>query len=111
MSGAGRYRSLWEQYYREAQAVIFVIDSADKFRLVKSQDGWIRPEQGDLRLCFEITSGLSNFGNLLLKKCLFGLPTCLGCSNLKSGCSASATTAMMHAAQHTGKFLPFTVPN
>ncbi len=33
MSGAGRYRVLWEQYYREAQAIIFVIDSADKLRL------------------------------------------------------------------------------
>lgn len=33
MSGAGRYRSLWEQYYREAECVIYVIDSADKFRL------------------------------------------------------------------------------
>eukprot|EP00798_Chlamydomonas_sp_ICE-L_P026099 gene26099-11813_t len=38
MSGAGRYRSLWEQYYREAQAVVFVIDSADKFRLVVAKD-------------------------------------------------------------------------
>ncbi|KAF5834650.1 ARF-like small GTPase [Dunaliella salina] len=38
MSGAGRYRSLWEQYYREAQAVIFVIDSADQFRLVVVKD-------------------------------------------------------------------------
>jgi ADP-ribosylation factor-like protein 6 len=33
MSGAGRYRPLWEQYYREAQAVVFVIDSADACRL------------------------------------------------------------------------------
>jgi hypothetical protein len=33
MSGAGRYRTLWEQYYREAESVIFVVDSADKFRL------------------------------------------------------------------------------
>ena len=33
MSGAGRYRVLWEQYYQEAQAVIFVVDSADKLRL------------------------------------------------------------------------------
>jgi ADP-ribosylation factor-like protein 6 len=33
MSGAGRYRVLWEQYYQEADAVIFVIDSADKLRL------------------------------------------------------------------------------
>jgi ADP-ribosylation factor-like protein 6 len=33
MSGAGRYRSLWELYYREAHAAIFVIDSADRLRL------------------------------------------------------------------------------
>jgi len=33
MSGAGRYRNLWEYYYRDAQAVIFVIDSADKLRV------------------------------------------------------------------------------
>jgi GTPase SAR1 family protein len=33
MSGAGRYRMLWEHYYRETQAVIFVLDSADKLRL------------------------------------------------------------------------------
>lgn len=38
MSGAGRYRTLWEQYYREAQAVIFVIDCADKLRLVVAKD-------------------------------------------------------------------------
>lgn len=33
MSGAGRYRTLWEQYYAEAEAIIFVIDAADKLRL------------------------------------------------------------------------------
>lgn len=33
MSGAGRYRTLWEQYYREAESVIFVIDSADRLRM------------------------------------------------------------------------------
>jgi ADP-ribosylation factor-like protein 6 len=33
MSGAGRYRQLWEHYYREAQAIIFVLDSADRLRL------------------------------------------------------------------------------
>eukprot|EP00879_Flechtneria_rotunda_P020558 GHRR01021631.1.p1 GENE.GHRR01021631.1~~GHRR01021631.1.p1 ORF type:complete len:142 (+),score=36.06 GHRR01021631.1:172-597(+) len=38
MSGAGRYRMLWEQYYRETQAVIFVLDSADKLRLVVAKD-------------------------------------------------------------------------
>ena len=38
MSGAGRYRSLWEQYYREAGAVIFVVDSTDSLRLVVAKD-------------------------------------------------------------------------
>ncbi|GMH33963.1 hypothetical protein BSKO_01797 [Bryopsis sp. KO-2023] len=38
MSGAGRYRNLWEQYYREAEAVIFVVDSADKIRLAVVKD-------------------------------------------------------------------------
>jgi|TARA_B110000971_G_scaffold128502_1_gene131493 ADP-ribosylation factor-like protein 6 len=38
MSGAGRYRSLWEQHYGEAQAVIFVVDSADKLRLCVAKD-------------------------------------------------------------------------
>ena len=33
MSGQGRYRSLWEQYYRETEAIIFVIDSSDKIRI------------------------------------------------------------------------------
>lgn len=33
MSGAGRYRSLWAQYYSEAQALIFVLDSADRLRM------------------------------------------------------------------------------
>jgi ADP-ribosylation factor-like protein 6 len=33
MAGAGRYRSLWEEHYKEAEAVLFVVDSGDKFRL------------------------------------------------------------------------------
>lgn len=33
MSGQGRYRSLWEHYYKEAQAIIFVIDSTDMLRI------------------------------------------------------------------------------
>ena len=33
MSGQGRYRSLWELYYTDAQAIIFVIDSTDRIRL------------------------------------------------------------------------------
>ena len=38
MSGAGRYRSLWEQHYREAHAIIFVVDSADTLRLCVAKD-------------------------------------------------------------------------
>ncbi|XP_065908753.1 ADP-ribosylation factor-like protein 6 [Dysidea avara] len=34
MSGQGRYRNLWEHYYKEAEAIIFVIDSSDKLRMV-----------------------------------------------------------------------------
>eukprot|EP00118_Oscarella_pearsei_P014056 m.118015 g.118015 ORF g.118015 m.118015 type:complete len:159 (+) comp37637_c0_seq1:226-702(+) len=54
MSGQGRYRNLWEHYYklmsmtsietsrkilfRDAQGIIFVIDSSDKLRLVVAKD-------------------------------------------------------------------------
>lgn len=34
MSGQGRYRDLWEHYYKECSGIIFVIDSSDKLRLV-----------------------------------------------------------------------------
>jgi len=33
MSGAGKYRNLWEHYYKDAQAIIFVIDCSDKLRM------------------------------------------------------------------------------
>lgn len=33
MSGSSKYRSLWEKYLREANAIIFVIDSSDTSRL------------------------------------------------------------------------------
>ncbi len=38
MSGQAHYRTLWEQYYREAQAVIFVVDSTDKVRMCVVKD-------------------------------------------------------------------------
>ena len=38
MSGQGRYRSLWEQYYTDIQAIIFVLDSTDKFRFVVAKE-------------------------------------------------------------------------
>ena len=38
MSGQGRYRNLWEAYYRECHGVIFVLDSSDKMRLSVAKD-------------------------------------------------------------------------
>ncbi|XP_044743381.1 ADP-ribosylation factor-like protein 6 isoform X1 [Chrysoperla carnea] len=38
MSGHGRYRDLWEHYYKDCQGVIFVIDSSDRLRLVVVKD-------------------------------------------------------------------------
>ena len=37
-SGQGRYRNMWEMYYKGAQAVIFVIDSADRLRMAVARD-------------------------------------------------------------------------
>ncbi|MGH0143633.1 UNVERIFIED_CONTAM: hypothetical protein FKN15_038415 [Acipenser sinensis] len=38
MSGQGRYRNLWEHYYKEGQAIIFVIDSSDTLRMVVAKE-------------------------------------------------------------------------
>lgn len=38
MSGAGAYRSLWETYYRDADAVLFVVDASDRLRLCVARD-------------------------------------------------------------------------
>ena len=38
MSGQGRYRNLWEHYYKGVQGIIFVIDSSDSLRLVVAKD-------------------------------------------------------------------------
>lgn len=38
MSGAGRYRNLWEQHYKDAKAIIYVVDSTDKLRLCVAKD-------------------------------------------------------------------------
>ncbi|CAM9640323.1 unnamed protein product, partial [Discosporangium mesarthrocarpum] len=32
MSGQSRYRTLWEHYFTEVQAIIFVVDSTDRIR-------------------------------------------------------------------------------
>jgi len=33
MSGQGKYRDLWAQYYDQCEGIIFVIDSADQLRI------------------------------------------------------------------------------
>ena len=38
MSGQGRYRNLWEHYYKECQGIVFVVDSSDKLRMVVAKD-------------------------------------------------------------------------
>nr|CAB3222954.1 ADP-ribosylation factor-like protein 6 [Phallusia mammillata] len=38
MSGQGRYRNLWAHYYKETHGIIFVIDSADKIRMLVAKD-------------------------------------------------------------------------
>ncbi|XP_014781316.1 ADP-ribosylation factor-like protein 6 [Octopus bimaculoides] len=38
MSGQGRYRSLWEHYYKDCHGIIFVIDSSDLLRMVVAKD-------------------------------------------------------------------------
>lgn len=38
MSGQGRYRDLWEHYYKDCEGIIFVIDSSDRLRLAVVKD-------------------------------------------------------------------------
>lgn len=38
MSGQGRYRDLWEHYYKDCEGIIFVIDSSDRLRLAVVRD-------------------------------------------------------------------------
>jgi ADP-ribosylation factor-like protein 6 len=38
MSGQGRYRSLWEHYYTDVEAVIFVLDSTDRLRMCVAKE-------------------------------------------------------------------------
>lgn len=38
MSGQGRYRTLWEHYYADVQAIIYVLDSTDQIRLCVAKD-------------------------------------------------------------------------
>jgi ADP-ribosylation factor-like protein 6 len=53
MSGQDKYRSIWENYYQDVQAIIFVIDCADKIRWAVVRGGrWCvwRGGGGGLRL-------------------------------------------------------------
>lgn len=38
MSGQSRYRNLWEHYYKDADAIVFVIDSSDRMRFVVAKE-------------------------------------------------------------------------
>lgn len=38
MSGQGKYRNLWEYYYKDTEGVLMVIDSSDKLRLVVAKE-------------------------------------------------------------------------
>ena len=38
MSGQGRYRNLWEHYYKEVGGIIFVIDATDQIRMCVAKD-------------------------------------------------------------------------
>jgi len=38
MSGQSRYRTLWEHYYRDVEAIVFVLDSADRVRMCVVKD-------------------------------------------------------------------------
>ena len=33
MAGGSRYRNMWQNYYKDAEGIIFVIDSADALRM------------------------------------------------------------------------------
>ncbi|XP_037093382.1 ADP-ribosylation factor-like protein 6 [Pollicipes pollicipes] len=54
MSGQGRYRNLWEHYYRDCDAIIYVVDSSDKLRMVVAKDELDallqHPDIGDRRI-------------------------------------------------------------
>eukprot|EP00357_Protocruzia_adherens_P024268 CAMPEP_0114999936 /NCGR_PEP_ID=MMETSP0216-20121206/16449_1 /TAXON_ID=223996 /ORGANISM="Protocruzia adherens, Strain Boccale" /LENGTH=187 /DNA_ID=CAMNT_0002364919 /DNA_START=335 /DNA_END=898 /DNA_ORIENTATION=+ len=38
MSGQGKYRNLWEHYYPDAEAIIFVLDSTDRLRFAVAKN-------------------------------------------------------------------------
>jgi len=38
MSGQNRYRNLWEHYFKDAEAIVFVVDSTDRIRFVVAKN-------------------------------------------------------------------------
>ncbi|PAV68942.1 hypothetical protein WR25_02142 [Diploscapter pachys] len=49
MAGAGKYRNLWESYYASAQAIVFVVDSADRLRMSVARDElWMLLDHKDI---------------------------------------------------------------
>jgi len=55
MSGQGRYRDLWEHYYADVDAVIFVVDSSDKIRTCVAKDELeqMLNHKGIIKDCYE----------------------------------------------------------
>ncbi|CAI5446039.1 unnamed protein product [Caenorhabditis angaria] len=49
MAGQGKYRSMWESYYGTSQALIFVVDSADRMRIPLARDEfWMIMDHKDI---------------------------------------------------------------
>ena len=63
MSGQGRYRNLWEHYYEETQAIIFVVDSSDKLRMsvVKDELNQLLDHPSTLVLLLDVLVFFFNF--------------------------------------------------
>ncbi|XP_064499749.1 ADP-ribosylation factor-like protein 6 isoform X1 [Pseudopipra pipra] len=88
MSGQGKYRDLWEHYYKEGQAIIFVIDSSDKLRMVVAKE--------ELDTLLNHPDAVGKGGTDLSTKCY-----CLGFAFLirLALCSWTSTAlVMLHAA-------------
>ena len=56
MSGASKYRRLWEKYYKETDAVVFVVDSSDRLRLAVARE----------ELCFMLGTYFASKNNSVL---------------------------------------------
>jgi len=53
MAGQSRYRDLWKHYYSDTDAIVFVIDAADKMRacVVKDELGLLLENSGKSMIC------------------------------------------------------------